>query len=53
MKVFEKCIICAFIQGQKQCKKPLLHCILVGEPFECVHVGVDFKEMDVSTDGSS
>ena len=49
-KVCETCIVCASTQGQERCKKPLLHCIPVGEPFE--HVGMDFKEMDVSTDGN-
>ena len=49
-KVCETCIVCASTQGQERQKKPLLHCIPVGEPFECV--GMDFKEMDTSTDGN-
>ena len=49
-KVCETCIVCASTQGQERRKKPLLHCIPVGEPFECV--GMDFKEMDTSTDGN-
>lgn len=49
-KVCETCIVCASAQGQERRKKPLLHCIPVGEPFECV--GMDFKEMDTSTDGN-
>ena len=35
-KVCETCIVCASTQGQERRKKPLLHCIPVGEPFECV-----------------
>ena len=49
-KVCETCILCTSTQGQRQRKKPFLHCIPVGEPFECV--GMDFKEMDTSTDGN-
>ena len=49
-KVCKPCIVCASTQGHKQRKKPLLHCIPVGEPFQCV--GMDFKEMNVSTDGN-
>ena len=48
--VCETCIVCASTQGQERRKKPLLHCIPVGEPFECV--AMDFKEMDTSTDGN-
>ena len=49
-KVCEACVVCASTQGQERCKKPLLHCIPVGEPFQCVQM--DFKEMDTSTDGN-
>ena len=49
-KVCETCIVCASAQGQERRKKPPLHCIPVGEPFQCV--GMDFKEMDTSTDGN-
>ena len=49
-KVCENCVVCASTQGQEQRKKPPLHCIPVGEPFECV--GMDFKELDVSEDGN-
>ena len=31
-------------------RKPLLHCIPVVEPFQCV--GMGFKEMDTSTNGN-
>ena len=49
-KVCETCIVCASTQGQERRRKLLLHCIPMGEPFECV--GMDFKEMDTSTDGN-
>ena len=49
-KVCENCIECASTQGQELRKKPLLHCIPVGQPFECI--GMDFKELDVSVDGN-
>lgn len=37
-------------QGQEVRRKPPLHCIPVGQPFECV--GMDFKELDISADGN-
>ena len=49
-KVCENCIVCASTQGQELRKKPPLHCIPVGQPFECI--GMDFKELDVSVDGN-
>ena len=49
-KVCENCIECASTQGQELRKKPPLHCIPVGQPFECI--GMDFKELDVSVDGN-
>ena len=49
-KVCETCIVCSSTQGQERQKKPLLYCIPVGEPFQCL--GMDFKEMDTSTDGN-
>lgn len=49
-KVCENCIVCASIRGQELRKKPPLHCIPVGQPFECI--GMDFKELDVSEDGN-
>ena len=45
-KVCETGVVCASTQGQEWRKKPFLHCISVGEPFQCVRM--DFKEMDVS-----
>ena len=49
-KVCETCVVCASTQGQERQKKPFLHCIPVGKPFQCV--GMDFKEMDVSSNGN-
>ena len=49
-KVCENCIVCASAQGQGLRKRPPLHCIPVGEPFECL--GMDFKELDISEEGN-
>ena len=44
---YVKTVLCV-LQGLR--KKPPLHCIPIGEPFECV--GIDFKELDISEEGN-
>ena len=40
------CVVCASVQGQEKRVRPPLKSIQVGGPFE--HVGMDFKQMDIS-----
>jgi len=49
-KKCSNCITCVSVQGQGRRHNPPLKSIPVGEPFECV--GIDFKEMDISSKGN-
>ena len=51
LKKCESCVDCASVQGQGFKGNPSLVNIPMGGPFECI--GMDFVELDQSTDGTS